>query len=315
MSFPSLDECLYRLFELGDIETESSQEEREQILLMIRYHAHTDALKSPCARSAADTITLLQEVLKMAASLGDPEGIEPLASAQLEMLQRAILNENGVKFHAAIRAYTAIAASVAPSARIVVLLRGTLNNLEECARVKASCKLAFAEIAEVESLPQEQRDEKMRELDRRLWWEERSRRNCAAIGAPQRAGFLRRRRSTRRAPRVGARRCSARRATCDAGRASASDGPGDGDGPSFRGSLLRAYGVAPVREPGRPRGQTSTARSGESAACFGLGVACGRGPYPSAARACAALWRRRFQGPPRGPVRAADGGGQHGCEA
>lgn len=155
------------------------------------------------------------------------------------------------------------------------------------------------------------------ELDQRVQWDERSRRNSAAVKAPDRVAFRCRRRPARRAARRGARRCSARRATCDAGGAADGDGdgPGDADGPRPRRSLLRAYGVAPVRSPcGRGVKPRPHARGSERSV-LGFGVACGRGPYPSVARACAALGRRRFQGPPRGPVRAADGGGHHGNEA
>jgi hypothetical protein len=211
--------------------------------------------------------------------------------------------------------------------RWLALLREQLERLEECARVEASCKLAEAVLAEIQSrlerhdhmTPVEQMilQADIEELDQRMQWEERSRRNAAAVKAPERTAFRCWRRPARRAARRGARRCSARRATCDAGGAADADGdgPGGADGPRPRRSLLRAYGVAPVRSPGgrgvkpRPHARGSE-RSGR-----GFCVACGRGPYPSVARACAALWRRRFQGPPRGPVRGADGGGHHGNKA
>jgi hypothetical protein len=113
----------------------------------------------------------------------------------------------------------------------------------------------------------------------------------------------RNRRAQRRQP---ARRVAARRVQLDAG---GSDGPGgaDGDGSPDSGSLFRAYGLAPVR-PGRPRGQTSTARSGERASTGSSGVPVGEGHIPRSPgshRACAVPLSR----PPRGPFREADEGG------
>ena len=327
MTFLSVDDCLSRFEELARAGSESSLDEQAWLLYSARYYAYIDALAVGGARSVAETIALLQELVPMAALLGDPKGIGPLASAQLELLQRASLNKNDAQLRAAICEFTTIVISVDPSASSVELLREQLEGFEEQARDEASRKIALDEIAEMESRlarrDQMTPAEQMRlhadfvEMDRRLSWEERAKRNWAAAKAPQHAGFRCWRRPGRRAARCPARRCSARRATCDAGGAGDSDGdgPGDGRGPRFRGSLLRAYGVAPVRGPGGRGVKPRPHARGSEPPAPGLGIACGRGPYPSAVRACAALWRRRFQGPPRGPVRAADGGGQHGCEA
>lgn len=108
-------------------------------------------------------------------------------------------------------------------------------------------------------------------------------------------------RARRRQP---ARRVAARRVQLDAG---GSEGPGDGDGSPDSGSLFQAYGLAPVR-PGRPRGQTSTARLGERAATFSSSAPVGEDHIPrppGSHRVCAVPLPR----PPRGPFREADGGG------
>jgi hypothetical protein len=308
----------------------SSLAERAWLLRMLRYHAVAAALgEVDCARGTAATVAFAQELVALAASVGDPLRIERFFSAYLEMMKRAGLKENNSEFRASVRALIAMATSEGMTGRWLALLREQLERLQECARVEASCKLAEVVLAEIQSrlerhdhmTPVEQMilEADIEELDQRMQWEERSRRNAAAVNAPERTAFRCWRRPGRRAARRGARRCSARRATCDAGGNADSggdgDGPGDADGPRPRRSLLRAYGIAPVRSPGGRGVKPRPHARGSEQSGRGSGVACGRGPYPSVARACAALLRRRFQGPPRGPVRGADGGGHHGNKA
>jgi hypothetical protein len=325
MTSSAIDGYMARLVELGRAGAESSLDERAWLLEVIRYHAYAEALGViNSGRSAAETIDLAQGLVSLAATVGDPMGVGPVAAAFLEMAQGAGRKENDAEFRASIPAFTAIAVSEGASEGSASLLRERLAGLEECARVNSSCKTAFAEIAEIES--RQERHEHMTpaermslqadidQLERRLQREERSWRSWVGVKAPHRAAFRRWRRPARRAARRGARRCSARRATYDAGGAANSDGdgPGGGDGPRPKRSLLRACGVASVRGPGGRGIKPRPHARGSEPPGSGLRVACGRGPYPSAARVFAALWRRRFQGPPRGPVRAADGGGQHG---
>lgn len=85
-----------------------------------------------------------------------------------------------------------------------------------------------------------------------------------------------------------------RRTQCDSG--------GDGDGPDGdpAGSLVEAYGVAPLRARAA-RDQTSTARFGERARLSDCGCeGCGRGPYPEAARAALRLRSAASEAPLRG---------------
>jgi hypothetical protein len=117
-----------------------------------------------------------------------------------------------------------------------------------------------------------------------------------------RAARPRSRRFARRARRVTA----CRRRQKDSG--GSDDGPGEPPGPDS-GSLVEACGVASAR-PGRPRDQTSTARFGERVAVrAGRPRACGRGPYPEAARVALRPRSAASEAPLGGPVRAADGGG------
>ena len=303
----------------------SSDADRAWILRMLRYQAVAAALRD-VRGDAAETVALARELVELAPSVGDPLGVERFFSAYLAMMDRVALNENNSEFRASVRTFIVMVNSEGVTGRWLVVLREQLKLLDECARVEASAKATEDELAEIESrlamhdemTPAEQMklQADIEELDQRVQWGERSRRSTAAVKAPERAAFRCWRRTARRAPRRAVRRCSARRATCDAGGAAAGegDGPGDPDGPRPRRSLLRAYGVAPVRSPGGRGVKPRPHARGSERPKLGFGVACGRGPYPSVARACAALWRRRFQGPPRGPVRVADGGGHRGSD-
>ena len=285
---------------LAQLESESAAwtlGERAWLLRMLRYHTVAASLRDvDSGHGTAAIVGLAQELVALAASVGDPLGIEQFFSAYLEMMKRAGLNENSSELRESVRALIEMATSEGMTGRWLILLVAQRERLDECARVEASWKMIEAALAEIEPrlakhdqmtlAEQKALQADIEEIDRRIRWEERSRRNSAGVNAPERTAFRCWRRPARRAARRGTRRCTSRRATCDAGGAAGGDGdgPGGAEGPRPRRSLLRAYGVAPVRSPGGRGVKPRPHARGSEPPALGVGVACGRGPYPSAAR-------------------------------